>query len=233
MGKGSQQAPSGGEQRVVSLPDYADPYFKRLLQGAEEATMPFYPDDPDKYGDLAGKSTYQTYDADRLARTGDYSDITGSREMVRGIAAAGIPGMTEAMGVQREGISGIRDLAQSPTDFTASDFSATSVDPYSGFQAGSADQYTGFSRGPATAFSGFEAGSADPYSGFDRSSVEQYGGFKERTVDPFSDFQRSKAEAYQGFEAGQADPFSDFTQAEFTKAQGREFDFGPASVYGR
>lgn len=176
MGKGSQQAPSGGEQRVVSLPDYADPYFKRLLQGAEEATMPFYPDDPDKYGDLAGKSTYQTYDGERLAKAGDYSDITDSREMIRGIAGTGIPGMTEAMGVQREGITGLRNLAENPTDFTASDFSATSVDPYSGFQAGSADPYA-------------------------------------------------------GFQAGSADPFSDFQQADFSKAQGTEFEFGPARQF--
>ena len=65
MGKGSQQAPAGGEQRVVSLPEYADPYFRRLLQGAEEATMPYYPDDPEKYVDLSGKSTYQPYEAER------------------------------------------------------------------------------------------------------------------------------------------------------------------------
>ena len=41
----------------------------------------------------------------------------------------------------REGISGIRDLVQSPTDFTMSDFSATSIDPYSGFQVGSQPVY--------------------------------------------------------------------------------------------
>lgn len=209
MGKGSRQAPAGGEQRIVSLPEYADPYFRRLLQGAEEATMPYYPDDPEKYGDLAGKSTYQPYEGERLARTGDYSDITGSRDMVRGIAATGIPGMGEAAGVQREGIAGLRNLARNAPSFTASDFSATGVDPYSGFQAGS----------------------ADPYSGFDRSSVTEYEGFQEKKVDPFSDFNKSKIDAYEGFKAGQADPFSDFTQAEFSKAQGTEFDFGPARQF--
>ena len=209
MGKGSRQAPAGGEQRIVSLPEYADPYFRRLLQGAEEATMPYYPDDPEKYGDLAGKSTYVPYEGDRLARTGDYADITESRDAVRGIAATGIPGMGEAAGVQREGIAGLRDLAGNAPSFTASDFSATGVDPYSGFQAGS----------------------ADPYSGFDRSSVTEYEGFQEKKVDPFSDFNKSKIDAYEGFKAGQADPFSDFTQAEFSKAQGTEFDFGPARQF--
>ena len=50
MGKGSQQAPAGGTTRTVSLPDYADPYFRRLLKGSEEATQPFYPDDPALWG---------------------------------------------------------------------------------------------------------------------------------------------------------------------------------------
>ena len=57
MGKGRSSAPAEQTVRQTQLPEYADPYFRRLLQGAEEATMPFYPDDLDLYGDLAGQST--------------------------------------------------------------------------------------------------------------------------------------------------------------------------------
>ena len=165
MGKGSQPA-----QQVQStgLPDYVDPYFRRLLKGAEEATMPFDPE--------TGESTYTPYEGERLTRSADYDDITGAREMIRNIAGAPIPGMTEAVGTQMEGIQGLRGLAQRPTDFTASRFSAANVSPYAGFQAGQ----------------------ADPYS---------------------------------GFQAGQADPFSDFQQAQFQKAQGQEFEFGPARQF--
>jgi hypothetical protein len=228
MGKGSSP-----QQQVVStgLPDYVDPYFKRLLKGAEEATMPYYPDDPNKYGDLAGKSTYVPYEGDRLTSSADYGDITQSRDMIRNIATSPLAGMTTAVGTQNEGIAGLRNLALNAPSFTASNFSATGVNPYSGFQAGSADPYSGFAASPATAFTGFQAGSADPYNRFDRSSVTGYGGFQERQADPFSDFDRSSVEAYGGFQAGQADPFSDFTQAEFSKAQGKEFDFGPARQF--
>ena len=206
MGKGSSP-----QQQVVStgLPDYVDPYFRRLLKGAEEATMPYYPDDPAKYGDLAGKSKYQPYEGDRLTASADYGDITSSRDRIRSVTASGIPGMETAVGAQLAGMAGIKGLADAPPSFTASDFSATGVNPYSGFQAGSADPYSGFAASPTTAFTGFQAGSADPYNRFDRSSVEAYG----------------------GFQAGQADPFSDFTQAEFSKAQGKEFDFGPARQF--
>jgi hypothetical protein len=40
MGKG-KQAPADSTMRQTNLPEFADPYFRRLLQGAEEASMPF------------------------------------------------------------------------------------------------------------------------------------------------------------------------------------------------
>lgn len=165
MGKGRQPA-----QQVSStgLPEYVDPYFRRLLKGAEEATMPFDPE--------TGESTYTPYEGERLTRSADYADITGARDMIRNIARSPIQGMTEAVGTQREGIAGLRGLAANAPSFTASDFTAANVSPYAGFQAGSADPYA-------------------------------------------------------GFQAGQADPFSDFQQAQFQKAQGQEFEFGPARQF--
>jgi len=187
MGKGRQP------QQVIQntgLPDYVDPYYKRLLKGAEEASMPFDPE--------TGESTYTPYGQERLTSGADYNDITDARKMIRGIAGSGIPGMTEAVGTQNEAISGIRGLATNVPGFSASSFTAANVSPYAGFQAGSADPY-----------SGFQAGQADPFSDFTRSSVDAYG----------------------GFQAGQADPFSDFQQADFSKAQGTEFQFGPARQF--
>jgi hypothetical protein len=43
MGKGRQTAPADSVVRQTNLPEYADPYFRRLLQGAEESLMPFEP----------------------------------------------------------------------------------------------------------------------------------------------------------------------------------------------
>jgi len=96
MGKGSQQVPTESTVRQTQLPEYADPYFRRLLQGAEEVTMPFDP--------MTGQSTYTPYGGERIAPSEMYGDIQASRAMVRGIAEQGIPGMEEAMGAQREGM---------------------------------------------------------------------------------------------------------------------------------
>ena len=115
MGKGASPAT---QQTSAGLPEYVDPYFRRLLQGAEEATMPYYPDDP-AYGDLAGTSTYQPYGGDRLTSSADYGDITASRDMIRNTAAAGIPGMTSAVAGQVAGMDGLAGLAGSPPHLVA------------------------------------------------------------------------------------------------------------------
>jgi hypothetical protein len=157
MGKGSSSAPAAQQVVSTGLPDYVDPYFKRLLKGAEEATMPFDPE--------TGESTYTPYTGERLTRSADYADITGARQNIRDIAGSGLTGLNEALAAQRSGIAGLTSLAGAPPSFTASNFSATGVDPYSGFKAGTAD------------------------------------------------------------------PYSDFSQAQFSKAQGSEFDFGPARQF--
>ena len=112
MGKGgSKQAPADSMTRTTNLPAYADPYFRRLLQGAEEATMPFQDDLSNPIYDDAGNitgfgqmSTYQPYQGERIAPSSMYGDIGASRAMIRGIAQRGIPGMQKAMGAQKEGM---------------------------------------------------------------------------------------------------------------------------------
>lgn len=101
MGKGSQQAPKDSTMRQTNLPEYADPYFRRLLQGAEEASMPFDP--------VTGESTYMPYQGERIAPSSMYGDIQASRAMTRGIAQSGIPGMGAAMGAQQEGMGAQRE----------------------------------------------------------------------------------------------------------------------------
>ena len=165
MGKGSSQAQAGTTQRTTNLPEYADPYFRRMLQGAEEATMPFTEDlsQPiyDDAGNITGfgqKSTYQPYQGERIAPSEMYGDIQASRSMIRGIAQRGIPGMKEAMAAQREGmgvqregmdvtrrgigfteegIGRLRDIGQ----YDTGEFSQAKFDPYSKFRQANYNEY--------------------------------------------------------------------------------------------
>lgn len=137
MGKG-KQAPADSTMRQTNLPEYADPYFRRLLQGAEEASMPFDP--------VTGQSTYVPYQGERLAPSSMYGDIQASRAMTRGIAQSGIPGMQQAMGAQREGmdvtrrgigyteqgIGNLREIGQYDTG---------RFDPYSNFRMANYNQF--------------------------------------------------------------------------------------------
>ena len=231
MGKGSQQAPAGGTTRTVSLPDYADPYFRRLLKGSEEATQPFYPDDP-AYGDLAGESTYVPYGGERIAGSSDYGDINTSRAMVRGIAESPIGGLGEAAALQRRGIAGLEGLANYNTaafnPYTG--FQAGSADPYSGFQAGSADPFSGFQRQRGTEYTGFQAGAADPYLG-SKLVVLTHSLISAGRGREYTGFTAGEADAYGGFQAGTADPFSDFREAQFTAQTADQYDFDPARQF--
>jgi hypothetical protein len=204
MGKGSQQAPAGGTTRTISLPDYADPYFRRLLKGSEEATQPFYPDDPDTYGDLAGQSTYVPYGGERLADSSAYGDINTSRAMVRGIAESPIGGLGEAAALQRRGIAGLEGLAN---------YNTAAFNPYTGFKAGSADPYGGFQAGSADPFSGFKRQLGTEYTGFTEGEADAYGGFQAGKADPFSDFREAQFTA-QTADQYDFDPARQFSGAE-------------------
>lgn len=96
MGKG-RQTQGDTTIRNTNLPEYADPYYKRLLQGAEDAMLPYDP--------VTGQSRYTPYRGERLAESGMYGDIGASRAMTRGIAQTGIAGMPEAMQAGRQGMA--------------------------------------------------------------------------------------------------------------------------------
>jgi len=98
MGKGSSQLPTDTTTRTTSLPEYADPYFRRVLQGAEDTMTP--------YDSRTGIGVpYQPYPGERLASSGMYGDIGAGRAMTRGIAQMGIAGMPEAMQAGRMGLA--------------------------------------------------------------------------------------------------------------------------------
>jgi hypothetical protein len=177
MGKGSsQQAPTDSTVRQTNLPEYADPYFRRLLQGAEDSTQPYQDDLSNPIYDDAGNitgfgqtSTYMPYQGERMASSDMYGDIMGSRAMTRGIAQSGITGMPQAqaaaqagMDIQAEALGGLRGLA----NYDTGQFTAQSVDPYSGFQA--AD----FSMADTSDFADeFQAFDPNQYSGFQQAQA--------------------------------------------------------------
>ena len=195
MGKGSsKQVATDSTMRQTNLPEYADPYFSRLLQGAEDSTQPYQDDlsNPiyDDDGNITGfgqMSTYMPYQGERMASSDMYGDIMGSRAMTRGIAQSGITGMPQAqaaaqaaMDIQSEALGGLRGLA----NYDTGQFTAQSVDPYSGFQQTVVDPYSGFQ---AADFSMADTSDfADEFQAFDPN---QYSGFQQaqfQAVDPTS-----------------------------------------------
>ena len=171
MGKGSSQAPTESTIRQTNLPEYADPYFRRMLQGAEDSTQPYqddlsrpiYDDDQNITG-FEQESTYMPYQGERIASSDMYGDIMSSRAMTRGIAQSGIAGMPQAqaaaqagMDMQAEALGGLRGLA----NYDTGQFDAQSVDPYSGFQAADTSDFA----------NEFQAFNPNQYSGFEQAQA--------------------------------------------------------------
>jgi len=230
--KGSQQVPTESTVRQTQLPEYADPYFRRLLQGAEESLMPFQPRiDPQtgrvaidpKTGQEIYDTTYRQYPGERIAPSEMYGDIQASRAMVRGIAEQGIPGMEEAMGAQRgamgyqqqalQGLGGLANYQTGQFD-PYSGFRETAVSPYAGFQAQKVSPYAGFQAADTGAF----AGEFQPYSGFEQA----------RATSMMGEFQAFDPTRYEGFREAEYSPFGEFQQYQFRPdSQFSEFGFRP------
>lgn len=82
MGKGSSAQTS--KQTVINeLPEYARPFYENLMKRTEAES----------------NKQYVPYEGERLAKSGDYGDITTSRDMVRGVAGSDVPGLSTAMNV--------------------------------------------------------------------------------------------------------------------------------------
>jgi len=234
MGKGgSKQVATDTTQRTTNLPEYADPYFRRMLQGAEEATMPFQDDlsSPiyDDAGNITGfgqKSTYMPYQGERIAPSSMYGDIQASRAMTRGIAQSGISGMPQAqgaaqaaMGIQSDALGGLRGLANYQTgDFSA--FQGTRGDTGSfadEFQAVSPSRYTGFREAEFTPFGGF-----DEYQFRGPSEFSQ---FDFRPDYQFSQFRFQQPERFSSMAAQQyMSPYMDAVVAEQKRGAIQDFE---------
>ena len=212
MGKGSSQAPTESTIRQTNLPEYADPYFRRMLQGAEDSTQPYqddlsrpiYDDDQNITG-FEQESTYMPYQGERIASSDMYGDIMGSRSMVRGIAESGIAGMPQAqaaaqagMDMQAEALGGLRGLA----NYNTGQFDAQSVDPYSGFQAADTSDF------------------ADQYSAAD-------------TSDFANEFQSFDPNQYSGFEQAQANSMMDEFQSVDPNSMMNEYQMANFSPSGQ
>ncbi len=177
MGKSSAQAPGDSTVRQTNLPEYADPYFRRMLQGAEDTLMPFQDDlsSPiyDDAGNITGfgqQSTYTPYQGERIAPSSMYGDIQGSRAMTRGIAQSGIAGMPEAMGAQREGMGAQRegmDVARRGVGYTEEGIG--NLRRIGQYDTGE------FSAFDPTRYTGFQESKFDPYSKFRQANYNEYG----------------------------------------------------------
>jgi len=180
MGKGgSKQVATDTTQRTTNLPEYADPYFRRMLQGAEEVLMPFTDDlsQPiyDDTGNITGfqqKSTYMPYQGERIAPSSMYGDIQASRAMTRGIAQSAIPGMAEGMAAQREGMGLQREAAGAQRE--GMDITRRGVG-YTEEGIGNLRNIGQYDTGQFSQYDQFERSKFDPYSEFRMANYNEYG----------------------------------------------------------
>ena len=126
MGKGSGGAPASQNITQTNLPEYAEPYFKRLLERSEAVSL----------------GEYQPFEGRRQAALP--GDISGAYDITRQVAGQGIAGLPQAMGVVSGNVQAGRDIAQragQPFQFGGTQFTQQGVDPFSGFQAADAQQF--------------------------------------------------------------------------------------------
>lgn len=137
MGKGrSGSAPAEQKQTVVNeLPEYARPYFENIMQRAEAESL----------------NQYQPYEGERIARSGDITDIASSRDMVRGVAGSDVPGLSTAMDVTSgaigqvgrisEGIGSLQGDVRAASQYGPSQFNQFQFDPARQFSGQEVGQY--------------------------------------------------------------------------------------------
>lgn len=135
MGKGSS-APTSQTVEQTNLPEYAEPYFTRLLERAEAQSL----------------ADYTPFEGQRIAETPQ--DITSAFDITRQVAGQGIAGLPEATGVVAGNVAAGQQIAQQagqPFEFGGTQFQQQQVQPFSGFQQAQADQ---FQFDPTQRFSG-------------------------------------------------------------------------------
>lgn len=126
MGKGSGGAPASQNITQTNLPEYAEPYFKRLLERSEALSL----------------GEYQPFEGQRQAALP--GDISAAYDVTRQVAGQGIAGLPQAMGVVSGNVQAGQDIAQragQPFQFGGTQFTQQGVDPFAGFQEAQADQF--------------------------------------------------------------------------------------------
>jgi Holliday junction resolvasome RuvABC DNA-binding subunit len=127
MGKGSGGgAPASQNITQTNLPEYAEPYFRRLLERSEALSL----------------GEYQPFEGQRQAALP--GDISAAYDVTRQVAGQGIAGLPQAMGVVSGNVQAGQDIAQQaaqPFQFGGTQFTQQGVDPFAGFQAADAQQF--------------------------------------------------------------------------------------------
>jgi len=118
-------APASQEVVQTNLPDYAEPYFKRLLERTEAQSL----------------TDYTPFEGQRIADI--TPDITSAFDLTRQIAGQGIAGLPEATGVVSGNIKAAQNMAQQsqPFQFGGSQFQQQQVQPFNQFQEAQAQQF--------------------------------------------------------------------------------------------
>jgi hypothetical protein len=125
-GGGGGSAPASQNITQTNLPEYAEPYFKRLLERSEGLSL----------------GEYQPFEGQRQAALP--GDISAAYDVTRQVAGQGIAGLPQAMGVVSGNVQAGQDIAQragQPFQFGGTQFAQQGVDPFAGFQEAQADQF--------------------------------------------------------------------------------------------
>ena len=106
-GGSSQSAPTNQTVTQTNIPKEFMPYFKRLMGRVEEQSL----------------QGYQPYSGQRLAQSGQFGDIGASRDLIRGVAGSGVPGLDAAQQTAQGNIDLARGLGQyAPGQFSQFEF---------------------------------------------------------------------------------------------------------------
>jgi hypothetical protein len=168
MSSGGGSAPTGQTITQTDIPEYAKPYFERLLQRAESQSL----------------QGYQAFPGQRQASLPP--DVAAAYDVTRRTAGQGIAGLPQAMGVAAGNVQAGQQIARQaqPFQFGASGFSQFQPSQFAGFEAQQATpfqqfQQAQFTAGQASPFAQFEAAGADqfqfdPTQRFTGANVQEY-----------------------------------------------------------
>ena len=168
MSSGGGSAPTGQTITQTDIPEYAKPYFERLLQRAESQSL----------------QGYQAFPGQRQASLSP--DVAAAYDVTRRTAGQGIAGLPQAMGVAAGNVQAGQQIARQaqPFQFGASGFSQFQPSQFAGFEAQQATpfqqfQQAQFTAGQASPFAQFEAAGADqfqfdPTQRFTGANVQEY-----------------------------------------------------------